>query len=149
MGIGEICNREVVFANRKTSLSEAARLMREHHVGDVIVVSEETGKRHPVGIVTDRDIVVEVIATGLDPNILTVEEIMVPDLAMVGENTGVFESIIYMRDKGVRRMPVVGEGGELIGVVTLDDLILLLAEEMGELARLIRHEQDKEMSQRH
>jgi CBS domain-containing protein len=54
-----------------------------------------------------------------------------------------------MRDKGVRRMPVVGEGGELIGVVTLDDLILLLAEEMGELARLIRHEQDKEMSQRH
>lgn len=149
MGIGEICNREVIVVNKKTSLSAAARLMREHHVGDVVVVSGEAGKREPVGIVTDRDIVVEVVAAGLDPSIPTVGEIMAPDLATVQENTGVFESIIYMRNKGVRRLPVVGEGGELIGIVALDDLIQLLAEEMSELARLIRHEQDREMRQRH
>ncbi len=83
MAIGEICNREVVFVRRQTPVDEAARLMREHHVGDVVVVTDETGRRKPIGIVTDRDVVVEVVATGLDPAALNVEEIMVPDLAIV------------------------------------------------------------------
>src|SRR5574340_731548 len=130
MAIGEICNREVVFVRRQTPVDEAARLMREHHVGDVVVVTDENGRRKPIGIVTDRDVVVEVVAAGLDPAALNVEEIMVPDLASVPEKTGVCEDIRYMRDKGVRRMPEVGEGGELIG-------------------RLITHEQDKEARTRY
>jgi CBS domain-containing protein len=148
MAIGEICNREVVIVARDTTIDAAARLMREHHVGDVIIVTEAGGRRKPVGIVTDRDVVVEVVAAGLDSATLTVEEIMVPDLATVPENTGVFEAIRYMRDKGVRRMPVVGADGELIGILALDDLFELLAEELGALARLITREQNKEAKAR-
>ena len=148
MAIGEICNREVIVVSGETAVDEAARLMRAHHVGDVVVVTEEGGRRKPIGIVTDRDVVVEVVATGLDPAVLTVEEIMAPDLATVQEKTGVFEAIRYMRDQGVRRMPVVGEDGELIGILALDDLLELLAEELGELAHLIARERDKEVKDR-
>lgn len=144
MAIGEICNREVVVVTRETSVTEAAQLMRQHHVGDVVVVMEEGGRRTPVGILTDRDVVVEAVAAGLDPAALSVGEIMAPDLATVQEDTGVFEAIRYMRDRGVRRMPVVGKGGDLIGILALDDLIDLLAEELGALARLIARERNKE-----
>jgi CBS domain-containing protein len=148
MSVGEICNRKVVVVTRETPVAAAAALMREHHVGDVVVVLEEGGKRTPVGIVTDRDVVVEVIAVGLDPSTLTVAEIMVPQLATVPEQTGVFEAIRYMRDKGVRRMPIVGEDGVLIGILTLDDLLELLAEEFGALSRLVSREQNKEVRNR-
>ncbi len=144
MAIGEICNREVVVVTRATSVAEAARLMRQHHVGDVVVAMEEGGLRTPVGILTDRDIVVETVAAGLDPSTLVVGEIMTPDLATVQENTGVFEAIRYMRDKGVRRMPVVDTDGDLIGILALDDLLDLLAEELGALARLIARERKRE-----
>ncbi len=144
MAIGEICNREVVVVTRQTPVIEAARLMRQHHVGDVVVVMEEGGLRTPVGIVTDRDIVVEVVAAGLDPDALTVGEIMTPELATVQENAGVFEAIRYMRDKGVRRLPVVDGNADLIGILALDDLLDLLAEELGALARLIARERNKE-----
>ncbi|HUW27982.1 MAG TPA: CBS domain-containing protein [Sulfuriferula sp.] len=148
MAIGEICNREVIVVAQETTIGEAAQLMRQHHVGDVVVVTEEGGRRKPVGIVTDRDVVVEVVATGLDPAVLTVGDIMVPDLATVPEQTGVFEAIRYMRDQGVRRMPVVGEDGSLIGILALDDLLELLAEELGALARLVTREQGKEIQNR-
>lgn len=144
MAIGEICNREVVVVTRDNSALEAARLMRQHHVGDVVVVMEEGGLRTPVGILTDRDIVVDAIAVGLDPATLKVGEIMTPDLATVAEDTGVFEAIRYMRDKGVRRMPVVDGDGDLLGILALDDLLDLLAEELGALARLIAREQNRE-----
>jgi CBS domain-containing protein len=148
MAIGEICNREVIVVAPETTISEAAQLMRQHHVGDVVVVTEAGGRRQPVGIVTDRDVVVEVVATGLDPAVLTVGDIMVPDLATVPEKTGVFEAIRYMRDQGVRRMPVVGEDGSLIGILALDDLLKLLGEELGALARLVAREQGKEVQNR-
>jgi CBS domain-containing protein len=148
MAIGEICNREVIVVAPETTISEAAQLMRQHHVGDVVVVTEAGGRRQPVGIVTDRDVVVEVVATGLDPAVLTVGDIMVPDLATVPEKTGVFEAIRYMRDQGVRRMPVVGEDGSLIGILALDDLLELLGEELGALARLVAREQGKEVQNR-
>ncbi|MES1997889.1 MAG: CBS domain-containing protein [Pseudomonadota bacterium] len=148
MAIGEICNREVIVVAPETTIGEAAQLMRQHHVGDVVVVTEAGGRRKPVGIVTDRDVVVEVVATGLDPAVLTVGDIMVPDLATVPEQTGVFEAIRYMRDQGVRRMPVVGEDGSLIGILALDDLLELLGEELGALARLVAREQGKEVQNR-
>lgn len=148
MAIGEICNREVVVVTPDTSAAEAAQLMRQHHVGDVVVVMEEGGRRTPEGILTDRDLVVEVVAAGLDPAVLKVGEIMAPDLATVQENTGVFEAIRYMRDKGVRRMPVVDAGGNLVGILALDDLLDLLAEELNALASLVAREQNKESRSR-
>ena len=148
MPISEICNREVVIAKRDDTIMETARLMRQHHVGDVLVVDDSGGKRIPVGIVTDRDLVVEIIATGLDPAAITVGDIMVSELAVVKEDTGVFESIQYMRAIGVRRMPVVDDSGGLVGILTLDDLLELLADELSFLAKLVKHEQDKETMNR-
>ncbi len=148
MPIGEICNREVVFATRDTSILETAQLMRRHHVGDLIVVDEKNDKRIPVGIVTDRDIVIEVIAKEADINSLTAGDIMGLELVTTREADGVFETIQLMRLKGVRRMPVVDPHGGLVGIVSVDDLVELLAEEMNELAKLISREQVREAKNR-
>ena len=148
MAVGEICNREVVTANKTLSVADAAQLMRSHHVGDLVVSEERDGRMHPVGIVTDRDIVVEVVAAGVDPDTLKVGDIMGPGLATVRENEGLFEALRYMRDKGVRRMPVVDAAGGLVGILTLDDLLSLLAEEMTELAKLVSHERQREATVR-
>jgi len=148
MAIGEICNREVVIVAREAPVIAAARLMRQYHVGDLVVVDELAGLRRPVGIVTDRDIVIEVVAMEVDPETLRVGDIMSAELATVRETEGVYETIRYMRDKGIRRLPVVDRDGWLQGIVTLDDLLVLLAEEMGELARLIGREMDREQASR-
>jgi len=148
MPISEICNREVVIVQRHNTILEAAQLMRQHHVGDVVVVEERGGVRVPVGIVTDRDLVVEIMAPAIDQTVITVGDIMVTELATVKENAGLSETIEYMRAKGVRRVPVVDRGGGLVGILTLDDLLELLAEELLALAKLVRHEQKKEMMSR-
>jgi len=148
MPISEICNREVVIVQRHNTIVEAAQLMRQHHVGDVVVVEERGGVRVPVGIVTDRDLVVEIMAPAIDQTVITVGDIMVTELATVKENAGLSETIEYMRAKGVRRVPVVDRGGGLVGILTLDDLLELLAEELLALAKLVRHEQKKEMMSR-
>jgi len=148
MAVGDICNREIVITEKSVSVVDAAKLMRSHHVGDLVVVEEKGGRKHPVGIVTDRDIVVEVLAAGVDPESLKVGDIMGPEVATVRESEGLFEALRYMRDKGVRRMPVVDREGGLIGILTLDDVLSLLAEEMTELAKLVSHERQREATAR-
>ena len=148
MPIGEICNREVIIVQRDDTVLQAAKLMRQHHVGDLLVVEERGGQRVPVGIVTDRDLVVEIIAPELDSTVITVGDIMVTKLATVKESKGVFEAIQYMRSKGIRRLPVVDDDGGLVGIVTLDDLLVLLADELGALARLVEREQKNEAGSR-
>jgi CBS domain-containing protein len=144
MPISEICSREVVYAQRDNSTLEAAKLMRQYHVGDLVVVDDDKGVKVPVGIITDRDLVVEIMATGLDPTAITVGDVMTPELAVVKEDAGLYESIQYMRAIGVRRLPVVNTDGGLVGILTLDDLLELLAEEMSTLAKLVKHEHKKE-----
>jgi len=136
MAIGEFCNREVVFATRRMSVADAAQLMRQHHVGDLVVVDEVDGRRVPIGIVTDRDIAVEIVAKSLDFNAFSVEDIMSPQLISVPGSEGVFETIQLMRAKGIRRIPVVDRDGGLEGIVSADDILDLLAEEMSELAKV-------------
>lgn len=149
MPIGEICNREVIIVQRDDTVLQAAKLMHQHHVGDLLVVEERGGRRVPVGIVTDRDLVVEIIAPELDSTVITVGDIMVTKLATVKESNGVFEAIQYMRSKGIRRLPLVDDdGGGLVGIVTLDDLLVLLADELGTLARLVDREQKNEAGSR-
>ncbi len=147
MSIAGICNRRVIVLDKEQSVLEAARLMREHHVGDVIVTTTN-GQRRPVGIVTDRDVAVSVVALGLDPNIITVGDVMYRQLVTAPGDQGVFETIQQMRQKGIRRLPVVDDGGLLIGIITLDDLLQLLAEEFGEIGRLIGRERAIEANQR-
>lgn len=148
MSIGEFCNRDVVFATREMSLPEAAQLMREYHVGDLVVVDEIDGKRVPVGIVTDRDIVIEVIAKSLDLNEFSVGDIMGPQLLSVQEKEGVLETIRLMRSNGIRRILVVNQQGGLEGIVSADDMLDLLAEETAELAKIARREQEREVKTR-
>ncbi len=149
MPIGEICNREVVIVSPDDSALEAAKLMRQNHVGSVLVVEERGGRRVPVGIVTDRDLIMEIVAPELDPNVITAGDIMAPDFSSIDEGTGIYEAIQHMRGKGIRRLPVVDNGGALVGIVTMDDLLVLLADELNSLARLVAREQQKEASSRH
>lgn len=147
--IATICNRSVAFTMRETTVAAAAALMRHGHVGSLVVVeSMNGGRRVPVGIVTDRDIVVEVIATGLDPATITVGDIMAPDLVVGRESDSVFETLETMRFKGVRRLPTVDADGQLIGIVTADDLLEILAEGLGELTKVVAREQSRENAER-
>ena len=144
MNAGELCNREVVFAYRDTRLVEAARLMREHHVGSLVVVVDRLSERVPVGILTDRDIVVAVVAKALDPRALTVGDVMAGELLTVRENDGIPDALRLMREKGVRRVPVLTHSGALAGILTIDDLLELMAEELGAFARTIDRERVRE-----
>ena len=101
-----------------------------------------------VGIVTDRDLVVEVLATELDQTVITVGDIMAAEIFTIKESAGTAETIQLMRHKTTRRLPVVDNDGELVGMVTLDDMLELLSEELLDLAKLVRYEQKKEIRHR-
>jgi len=137
MHIGEICKRSVVTCGRETSAPELAQLMRDHHVGDVIVVDEYEGRQMPVGIVTDRDLVVQIMAKGVTPELVRAGDMLVGDLVTVVETEGVYDAIWHMRSKGIRRLPVVDIHAHLLGVVTADDVTEFLATELTELARIV------------
>jgi len=144
MPIGAICTRDVVCTGRDTTVSAAAQIMRERHVGNLIVVDEVKGARLPVGIVTDRDIVLGVISLKLDPDVFTVGDLLHGELITARDTQGIFETIEQMRMQGVRRMPIVNEKGYLVGIVSLDDLVRLIASELNEIANLMRWEQQRE-----
>ena len=129
----DICKRQVTVGYRQTSLVAAAQLMREDHVGCVVVVDDENGSRHVCGLITDRDIVMSVVATGLDPEPLLLEDIMSEHVATAHETDSLLDLMRRMREQGVRRMPVVGLQDELMGIVTMDDVLKILAQEMNAL----------------
>ena len=142
--VGRICNRDVVIVEKVASVTEAARRMRAHHVGDLIVVNQETQNPLPVGIVTDRDLVIEVLATDVDLRTVTVGDVMSFDLTTAREDDDLSDTIKRMRARAVRRLPVVDARGVLVGIVSIDDLIELFAEQLGDLAQLIGREQAAE-----
>jgi CBS domain-containing protein len=144
MEVGKLSTTDTVCCSREESVQGAAFLMRKHHVGDLVVVDEPDGERIPIGIVTDRDIVVSVIALGLDPIGLLVGDIMTDDLLTAGENDDVYATIERMRLRGIRRVPVVTDSGALCGIVSADDLLAFLAEEMEELSRISPYQQQHE-----
>ncbi|HEX7440753.1 MAG TPA: CBS domain-containing protein [Caldimonas sp.] len=148
MHIGEICTRSVVTCRRDASAPEIAQLMRDRHVGDVIVVDEHEGQLTPVGIVTDRDLVVQVMAQRLDPELLRAAELIAADLVTAAESEGVYDAIWHMRSKGLRRLPVVDAHNHLRGVLTADDVTAFLAEELTEVARIAPYQIKREEATR-
>lgn len=147
--VGEICMRDPVIALRETTVEAAAKIMRENHVGSVIVVDRmDEGLRLPVGIVTDRDLVVEVLAPGLDPETITVGDIMDPSLVTIAARNDATSAVHLMRVKAVRRLPVVNDEGRLLGLVSFDDLLDVITEELQNLAETSRLEQSREARQR-
>ena len=148
MSVGEFCNREVVVAAGDESVQAGARLMREHHVGDLVLVEERGDTRVPVGIVTDRDLVVEVMAAGIAPEALRLGDVVTGPFFLVHEDDSLFDALEMMRGHGVRRVPVVDADGGLAGIITADDVVGLLAEMLDDLAALVEREGARERARR-
>jgi signal-transduction protein with cAMP-binding, CBS, and nucleotidyltransferase domain len=138
MNVGDICTREVIVADRAATLQQAANLMREHHIGMLLVTADASEGRSVLGIVTDRDIVIDAVARGLDVTRAEVGRLTSDKLAAVPAGAAVDEAITMMKERGVRRLLVSGEDGHLHGVVTLDDVLGALGHEMAELAHAVR-----------
>lgn len=147
MSVGQVCNREVIIVKRHEGLVDAVKLMRKHHVGDLVVVEERSGKNVPVGIVTDRDILIRVVGEDLGLDEFAVEDVMTTDITTARESDEIPEALHRMREKGIRRLPVVDDKNHLKGILTADDIIDLMAEEIGNLAQLIRNEYHREIRQ--
>ena len=136
--VGEYCSRDLVVAGRNDGMLAAAKRMRERHVGCLIVVDEAEAGQRPVGILTDRDIVVGVLAQsdrGLQ--LVSVEDVMTANVAVAQEDDDLSDALLRMRSFGVRRMPVVDGRGQLVGLISFDDLVVYVQEEMNDLAELL------------
>ena len=132
--IGEICSKPVVTTTPTASVRDAARIMRQKKVGAIIV----TNGTRAAGIVTDRDIAVTVVADGRDPSTVTVGDIMQRDLTVIPAEKGLMDAAKTFAAKGVRRLPVVDRKGKVMGIVTLDDLLMVLGDEMGHVASALQ-----------
>jgi len=141
MSVGEICNRNVVITGKQDSIYSAARLMRDHHVGDVVVVESSNGINIPVGVLTDRDIVVKMIAEGLDMNSVSIADVMSYQLLTANEGDEVMTTLKRMRHKGIRRIPVISQDSGLIGILSVDDILDTLAEQLNDIDQIITGEQ--------
>jgi len=148
MKAGEFCNRDVVTATRDLSVLEVARLMREHHVGSLVIIEEVEGHARPVGILTDRDIVIEVIAKDIAVTGVTAGDVMTFSLLKVTEDENIFDVARRMRCRGVRRVPVITNAGELAGIIALDDLLGLLSQELSLLSTITTREAEQELAKR-
>ena len=145
MTIKEFCVRNVVTVARTDTITAAAALMREHHVGDVVVVDDSGGSRIPVGIVTDRDVVVEVVAAGVDPRVLKAGDLLQRPVVTVRDDRSYTDTVRLMTQHGIRRMPVVDASGALTGIVAADDMLRQLAVPLAALAELPRRERHIEV----
>lgn len=137
MSVGRICSRVVAFATEAETLRDAAIRMRDNRVGTLAIVDDE---RRPVGIVTDRDIMIRVIAADRDPAYTTIGEVMTRDVKSVAESVSVETALRLMERHAVRRLIVVDDDGMLAGILSMDDILEFLAQEVGSIGRLLRVE---------
>lgn len=144
LNVGGICNRAVVFAYKHMSVAEAARLMREQHVGSLVVIEETDNGRVVIGMLTDRDIAIAVVALDFNAQTLRVADVMSSGLVTVRAEDSVHDVLSLMRRHGVRRIPVTTEQDVLIGIVTLDDLLEIAAEELRGFVQAIESERKRE-----
>lgn len=143
MTAGEVCNRQVVFTRPESSIVDAVGLMKAHHVGDVVVVGEPDGERVPIGILTDRDVALAVERLLRLPQ-LRVADVMSAELVTSPETESLYDALKKMQSHGIRRLPVVNDRGGLEGILTFDDVVELLSEELTDLAKLVAKEQKRE-----
>jgi CBS domain-containing protein len=149
MTVGDICNRNVVVAPKTDMIVDAAKRMRTSHVGDLVVIDNRDGQHFPVGIVTDRDIVISVVAGDPDHiNYLLVSDVMSDELVTAREDDSVDAALKKMEEHGVRRLPIVEADGALAGILTLDDVLQYLTAQQSELVALVAREQRRERQYR-
>lgn len=148
MNVSDFCERDVVTIESSGTLVDAAKLMRHFHVGYVVITEEKKKKLYPLGIVTDRDVVVEVVATELDPETITVSDIMQQNLFVVQDDADITKTLEMMTDKGVRRLPVVSKKGVLVGVASLESLLIKTADMFENFTKLLINERENELKYR-
>ncbi len=148
MLLKEACTANVVSCGPQTTVLQAASLMRHRHVGDLVVVDDPQDEGIPLGIVTDRDIVVEVLGNGLDPAKTTVGSLMRTPVVIAHESEDTTQVIARMHTHGVRRLPVVAREGEVVGIITLDDLLRLFVADANSLLGIMIKEQSNEQHSR-
>lgn len=139
MSVGRMCTREVLLADQDESTAEATRRMRSNNVGTLVVIDRDD--RRPLGLITDRDIAMRVVAEGKHPDETLVREILTDDPITVVESTPIEDALARMRSDGRRRVLVTGEDGALVGLLAMDDILELLAEEMAEIGELIERQE--------
>jgi len=148
MRVGEYCNREVVVVEQEDSVTRAAQIMREYHVGDVVIVRSQQGKQIPLGILTDRDIALEIVAKASDAETVSAGDAMSYELTTVNEDDDLMHAIEIMRDKGIRRLPVVDLDETLVGILTVDDVLDLFSEVFIDIVHLVDRQRRREASTR-
>jgi CBS domain-containing protein len=136
MSIESLLRRPVQTLPPDATCREAAQLLRDEGIGCVVVASE----KRPLGIVTDRDLVVRVLASGRDPDKTALRDVMSGQPVFLAGERGIGQVVTTMREERVRRIPIVDAEGRLEGVVSLDDLLPLLAGQLADLAEAIRSE---------
>lgn len=140
MNVGSICSRKVITASPQLDVQSAAELMRQEHIGFLVIVPEAAGgPQPPLGVLTDRDIVIAVVAKRADPALLKVGDVMSMQPVVAGEGEAVDAALKSMRRAGVRRLPVVDVRGEVVGVLSFDDLLEFVANEMDSLSTTVRN----------
>lgn len=145
MTVGQVCTRNVAVAAKNETIVDAANHMRAFHVGDLVVVDDREGRRVPIGIITDRDIVVSAVASNSGRiSSLVVSDIMSPDVVSAREPEPVEAALKKMEEHGIRRLPVVDGDGALVGILTLDDALQFLTEQQTGLVKIVAQEQRRE-----
>jgi CBS domain-containing protein len=144
MPINECCSTSVVTCGTEASVPQVAELMRRNHVGAIVVTAGGEFEKVPVGIITDRDIVLETVALQLDVPVFTAGDIMSAPVIVAHENEGIIETLRRMRTSSIRRLPVVREDGTLLGIVSSDDLLKLLATELSMMTGAIVDQREAE-----
>lgn len=148
MTVGNYCERNLALLTRDASLQKAAKMMRSHHLGEVIVVEKLNGKNIPVGLVTDRDLVIEIMALEVDVEQISVGHIMSLELITVREDYSLSDSLEIMQQHGVRRLPVVDSDGVLIGLIDMELILKVLCQDLGKMLELINTERNIEKTLR-
>lgn len=143
MPIGDYCQKPAATVRGDETVRAAAQRMKHEGLGSLVVVSEG----RPVGIVTDRDVVIETLCNRLDPGSVKVEEIVRGSLVTVEQDTPLREVVRTIRRHAVRRLPVVDDKGQLVGIVAADDLVSLAAAELGGIAVAVRAQAPSPSSQ--
>ena len=138
MEAGTVCQRPVFTVRPCDEVSRAAQLMREKHVGYLVVVDFDP-LAQPVGVLTDRDIVVGVVARDVDPKAMRVGDIMTRNPITAGESDSVEAALQKMREFGVRRLPIVNDRRELVGVLAMDDVLKVIAGDAQQVVNVIRN----------
>jgi CBS domain-containing protein len=144
MKVGEYCKRAVVAINSKADAAAAAKLMRTEHVGFLIVYRDGDELQRPVGVLTDRDLVLAVMARDVDAHAVTVEDVMTRQPLIASENDALSDLLQAMRLAGIRRVPVVDVRGALIGIIAIDDAIDIITGLMCDISGSIKSEQRQE-----